>query len=612
MPGAPPATDTPARCPGCGGVIEDTWRVCGWCGGALASQAELHRGTELNDRFRIESVLGRGGFGITYRARDQRLQRVVAIKELFPPAAVRHEQRVLVEPRDRQAFDAARVRFQREAAALARFNHPGIVRVFEVIEANNTAYLVMELVEGRSLHQLASNRAEPLDVTGVLDAAARVGRALDAVHEAGLLHRDVNPSNVMIDASGRVVLIDFGLARRYGDEISGSMTRAVTPGYAPPEQYAGSARVGPPCDVYGLAATTYRLLTGVTPTNVFERQAGAALPPPVTIRPDIPALVSQAVLDGMELNQDHRPASASAFLDRLGLHGLTLPPRALLAGASVGDGLDPTDVARPDDGQVADPAPRPGPNWPSAADPPAAAPPAAAPAGPVRAASPARPAPVGPPPEVLDLRGESRQRPFAPWHDGSPAVVGPADTWRGWVTFPVAAGIIGLASATPIFIGALIVLALLPGLATVGDLVVHRHRQRTGADHRSWHRARPATIAPALFARNLGTSAVRSVPAIAIAAIGFVAAQVLEQGTTAVIWRDLAVRSTGIAIALVLLVPARHGGRSFRCDLGITEVAGWAMERRTTPGMRTVVVWVISAAALAFGAWLHPEMWPLG
>ncbi len=325
------AAGGPARCPTCHGVVEDDWRVCGWCGGPLATQVELHRGTVLDGRFRIEAVLGRGGFGITYRARDERLGRIVAVKELFPPAAVRHEQRVLVEPRDREAFVAARARFRREAAALARFNHPGIVRVFEVTEANDTAYLVMELVEGRSLHQLVSARPDPLAVDEVLDATLRVGLALGAVHDAGLLHRDVNPSNVMVDASGRVVLIDFGLARRFGDEISGSMTRAVTPGYAPPEQYAGSAKVGPPCDVYGLAATTYKLLTGVTPVNVFDRQAGTPLLAPAAIREDIPALVSQAILDGMELNPDHRPASASAFLDRLGLHGAQPAPRALLA-----------------------------------------------------------------------------------------------------------------------------------------------------------------------------------------------------------------------------------------------------------------------------------------
>ncbi len=400
---------------------------------------------------------------------------------------------MLVEPRDREAFVAARARFRREAAALARFNHPGIVRVFEVTEANDTAYLVMELVEGRSLHQVAAARADPLAVDEVLDAALRVGLALSAVHEAGLLHRDVNPSNVMVDSSGRVVLIDFGLARRYGDEISGSMTRAVTPGYAPPEQYAGSAKVGPPCDVYGLAATTYKLLTGVTPVNVFDRQAGAALQAPAELRQDIPSLVSQAILDGMELNPAHRPASASAFLDRLGLHGAVPVPRALLAPPRAGVDAGPAPVDADAVGQMSDHrVPTPAPVVPDARAP--------ADVDPTYASDQASDAtsfrPPSTPPQVLDLPRASGSTPFAPWHDGSPAVVGPGPSWRGWVTFPAAIAATALASSTPIFIGALLGLVVLPVLATIGDVVVHQHRQLTGAARRGWHRARPSTIAP--------------------------------------------------------------------------------------------------------------------
>src|SRR5699024_5221157 len=119
-------------------------------------------------------------------------------------------------------------RFQREAATLARFNHPGIVQIFEVFEANRTAYLVMELIEGPSVGQLLHTRGEPFAVDEVLDVVLRAGGALGAVHAAGLLHRDINPSNIMVDGSRRIVLIDFGLARRYGDDISSNLTRAVT------------------------------------------------------------------------------------------------------------------------------------------------------------------------------------------------------------------------------------------------------------------------------------------------------------------------------------------------------------------------------------------------
>ena len=153
---------------------------------------------------------------------------------------------------------------------------------------------------------------------------------------------------------------------------------------------------------------------------------------------------------------------------------------------------------------------------------------------------------------------------------------------------------------------------VLPVLATIGDVVVHQHRQLTGAARRGWHRARPSTIAPALFLRNLGTSAVRAIPAVAIGAIGVVADHAVSDTASAEVWHNLAVRLTGVSIALVLLLPARHGGRTFRSDLGITEAASWVMEGRTRPGSRVAALWVTSAAVVAFGAWLHPELWPLG
>ena len=307
--------------------------MCAWCGGALAAPAELAEGAILDGRYEVRRVIGRGGFGITYEVNDQRLERAVAIKELFPPSAVRHGSMVLAAPRDREAFGEARERFLREARVLARFTQSGIVHVYEVFEAHNTAYLVMELLSGRTLSDLQRARGGPFTADEVLDVAARVAAALEPIHEAGLLHRDVNPSNVMLTEQGRVVLIDFGLARRFDGESGESMTRAVTPGYAPPEQYAGTGDFGPACDVYGMAATLYRLLTGRTPVGAFDRQAGTRLPPPIELDPDIPRLVSDAVLDGLELNPNHRPATAAAFLDRLGLRDVEPPRHALLLDA---------------------------------------------------------------------------------------------------------------------------------------------------------------------------------------------------------------------------------------------------------------------------------------
>ena len=172
---------------------------------------------------------------------------------------------VVAPPDGQDAFAQARERFLREARVLARFSHPGIVHVFEVFEEHGTAYLVLELLDGETLSQVLRTKGAPFSERAALDVAARVGGALTVIHRAGMLHRDVSPSNLVVTGSGRIVLIDFGLARAYDAEQTGSMTRIVTPGYAPPEQYLGSGRFGPASDVYGLAATLYRLLTAKVP-----------------------------------------------------------------------------------------------------------------------------------------------------------------------------------------------------------------------------------------------------------------------------------------------------------------------------------------------------------
>jgi hypothetical protein len=168
-----------------------------------------------------------------------------------------------------------------------------------------------------------------------------------------------------------------------------------------------------------------------------------------------------------------------------------------------------------------------------------------------------------------------------------------------------------LASASPLILAVVIALIVLPVSATLGDLEVHRHRRRIGAQRRKWHDARDSVVGPVRYVRNLLVGAARALPAVALVAIGFAGERVLDDATIEPIYRDLAIRLTGVASALVLLVPARHGGRGFRTDLGITAWASGAMEGRRRPGTRTFVVWVVAVGAAAFGAWLSPELWPL-
>ena len=319
------------RCPQCGHEVVAAWLVCAWCGQQLAAAAELAGGSRLSDgRYQILRVIGRGGFGITYDVGDRRLQRRVAMKELFPESAVRHGSVVLTPPHGRAGFRAARERFLREARVLARFTHPGIVRVYEVFEEHGTAYLVMELLEGRTLVQLLQQRNRPFPEAEVLDVAGRVAAALRPVHAAGVLHRDVNPSNVMMTHHGRIVVIDFGLARDYDQDQTVGMTRVVTPGYAPLEQYRGEGRFGPSTDVYGLAATCYRLATGKVPTSAVDRDGGAELTAPHELNPAISKAISDALLDGLELEPSHRPQDLDAFLSRLGVRRLPDGPRSIL------------------------------------------------------------------------------------------------------------------------------------------------------------------------------------------------------------------------------------------------------------------------------------------
>lgn len=289
--------------------------------------------TLADGRYALDEVLGRGSLAVTHRAHDRRLGRWVAVKSLVPDPVP-------------EVAAAQRARFLREARALARFDHPGIVRVYEVFEEGGTAHLVMEHLHGRSVGAELVARGGPLPADELAALATGAGRALAAVHAAGLLHRDVSPSNVVLvdgDGGRRPVLIDFGLARDVADATD-TLTRMVTPGFAPPEQYGGDpSRVGPATDVYGLAATLYHSAAGRLPASAVDRQHGARLEPLRRLRPDLPRPFCDGVHDGLELDPAHRPPDVATLLARLGLGEEQRPmaptapapgPAALL-GASV-------------------------------------------------------------------------------------------------------------------------------------------------------------------------------------------------------------------------------------------------------------------------------------
>ena len=224
-------------------------------------------------RYEVVSVLGQGGFGITYRARDSQLGREVAIKEYLPLALAVRQDGTTVLPRSTGAADDftwGRERFVAEGRTLASLQDaPAIVRVFDFLEANGTAYIVMQLLHGETLEGRLK-RSGPLKPAEIDRILWPLLDGLEQVHNAGFLHRDIKPANILLDDAGNPTLIDFGASRAAMAGRSTALTAIFTPGYAAAEQMT-SAKQGPWTDIYGLSATLYHAITGHTPPSAFDR-----------------------------------------------------------------------------------------------------------------------------------------------------------------------------------------------------------------------------------------------------------------------------------------------------------------------------------------------------
>ncbi|WP_243759796.1 protein kinase domain-containing protein [Deinococcus radiodurans] len=273
----------------------------------------LPPGTTLQGgKYRLEQVLGQGGFGITYLGSQTQLGARVAIKELFPSGSTRQSGQYVLPPAgtDPAGWAQAKQDFTAEGRTVARFNHPDIVRVMDLFEENGTAYLVMEFLEGQTLGSAIEKRG-PLPPDEVVNIAKRVLGALSVVHSAGMLHRDIKPDNIYLDKAGRTVLIDFGSARTFAAGQTVSHTRLVTPGYAPLEQYSGSAKFGPYTDIYALGATLYHALTGHPPTPATDRTMGTPLAP---LPPNTPPALREAIERSLAIKINERPQSTQEVL----------------------------------------------------------------------------------------------------------------------------------------------------------------------------------------------------------------------------------------------------------------------------------------------------------
>ena len=224
--------------------------------------------------YRIERVLGHGAFGITYLAHDINLDRHVALKEYLPGQFCIRKSNQEVTPLSDEHFDdfkSGLERFLFEARTLTRFEHPNLIKVFNVFEANNTAYMVMNYEQGESLKQI-HKRKKSFTEEELMSIILPLMGGLAKIHKKGFVHRDIKPGNIFIREDKTPVLLDFGSARRTELTNPQTLTNFVSPGYAPIEQYASkSDKQGPWTDIYGLGATIYKLIIGVAPINAIDR-----------------------------------------------------------------------------------------------------------------------------------------------------------------------------------------------------------------------------------------------------------------------------------------------------------------------------------------------------
>lgn len=282
-------------------------------------------GTRLGD-YRLDAVIGHGGFGITYRAFDTQLAKFVAIKEYLPVEfAMRRPDGQVVPRGSRFADDFAwgRERFLDEARALARFRHVHIVPVLRYFEANGTAYTVMEFEDGNSVAQLLRQPHRTLQPDEVRRLADGLLAGLGAVHAQGFLHRDIKPSNIIVRRDGVPILIDFGAARQAMGGRTRTLTGVLTPQYAPIEQYALEGKQGPWSDIYSASAVLHHAITGAPPPDAASRVGTDPYKPLAATYADrFDANLLAAVDRGLAFAPDQRPQTIEAWR---GLFGAALP-----------------------------------------------------------------------------------------------------------------------------------------------------------------------------------------------------------------------------------------------------------------------------------------------
>ena len=307
----------------CMGCMEESSGavVCPRCGWRAGQEAEsplyLPPGTLLQDQFVVGRVLGHGGFGITYLAWDRNLERRVALKEYMPNGVATRTTGTLAVSSytgQKPSYELGLQKFIEEARVLARFqSHPGMVAVQFFFQANGTAYLMMEYLDGITLEAYLKEKNGKILFSSAMDVLMPVMDALREVHKTGILHRDVSPDNIYITRMGPVKLLDFGAARYALGQHSQNFSIILKEGYAPEEQYRSKGHQGPWTDVYACAATLYRAITGKIPPPALDRVHQDEIELPSALGIEIPGEAEDALMQALAIEASARYQSMEDF-----------------------------------------------------------------------------------------------------------------------------------------------------------------------------------------------------------------------------------------------------------------------------------------------------------
>ena len=302
---------------------KQTEGICEICGHQNEPDLCVHHlpvGTVLMNRYVIGRVLGEGGFGITYISRDIHLDMVVAIKEYYPNGTVNRinsagNNLTVTGKNKEEFFENGKKKFIQEARILAKFSgNKSIVDVRDFFECNNTAYIVMEYIQGMTLSIYIKNNGI-FEATDLIQRMLPIFEALKLIHKKGLIHRDISPDNIMILQDGSLKLMDLGAVHKVNFDDKNSLSLILKYGYSPEEQYRSKGEQGPWTDIYAVCATIYKCITGITPDESTERVYADELQPPSRCGVDIPLRYEQALMKGLAVYQKDRYQSVDELIE---------------------------------------------------------------------------------------------------------------------------------------------------------------------------------------------------------------------------------------------------------------------------------------------------------